>query len=42
MLAVRAINRAVYGSKDLQSKGEGMIRAGCGSKKNNNSTSSIN
>ena len=28
MLAGRGINRAGYGSKNLQSKGDGMIRAG--------------
>ena len=33
MLAGRRINRAGYGSKDLQSKGDGIIRAGYGSNK---------
>ena len=28
MLAVEGFNRAGYGSKDLQSKGDGIIRAG--------------
>ena len=28
MLAVEGFNRAEYGSKDLQSKGDGIIRAG--------------
>ena len=33
MLAGKAVNRAGYGSKDLQSKGgKGIIRAGYGSK----------
>ena len=36
MLAGRGINRAGYGSKDLQSKGDGMIRAGYGWSENNN------
>ena len=33
MLAGKAVNRAGYGSKDLQSnKGKGIIRGGCGSR----------
>ena len=36
MLPGRGINRAGYGSKDLQSKGDGMIRAVYGWSENNN------
>ena len=39
MLAGKGIKRAGYGSKDLWSKGDGMIRAGYGaSTKNKNKT----
>ena len=38
----RVINRAAYGSKDLWSKGDGIIRAGYESKKIFNSASSFN
>ena len=33
MLAGKGINRAGHGSKDLRSKGDGMIKAGYGSKR---------
>ena len=41
MLTSRGINRVAYGSKNLRSKGDEMIRAGYGSKKKINSASSF-